>query len=160
MAGLVCGKKEREGRLTLRTLLIENLPSNNLGLDNYINLLLSRNIPYISFRATVVPRVPAKCLPDTDDGSISRNINAVGGEDVVASGTDIKQIGLGLGIRSAARNIMEHKCRRSGQRRGQDVVLSTSGESSESSMAGCGEDVGIWERTRGGDDDCQRAGGY
>lgn len=88
----------RGGKLTLSTLLIEDLPSKNLRLDNHINLLLSSNIHNIFLRATIIPRVPAESLPDTENGSISRNIDAVGGEDVLASGADIKQVRLRLSI--------------------------------------------------------------
>lgn len=55
---------------------------------------------------------------------------------------------------------MEYKCRRAGQRCGQDVVFPTRGKSGESGMASCGEDMRIWEGTRDGDGDCQRAGRY
>lgn len=148
----------RGGKLTLSTLLIEDLPSKDLGLDNHVNLLLSSNTHYIFLRTTVIPRVPAKSLPDSENGSISRNIDAVGGEDVATSGADIEQVGLGLSIRIGGWKIMEHERRRASQRCGQDVVFPTRGESGESGMAGCGEDMRVWEGTRDGNGNCQRAG--
>lgn len=89
---------KRGDKLTLSTLLIEDLPSKNLGLDNHINLLLSSNIHDIFLCTTVIPWVPAESLPDTENGSIGRNIDAVGGEDIVTSGANIKQVGLGPSI--------------------------------------------------------------
>ena len=84
--------------LTFSTLLIEGSPGNDLGLDDHIDLLFRSNIHDILYGTTIVPWVPTESLPDTEDSSIGRNIDTVGGEDVFAGRADIEQVRLGLSI--------------------------------------------------------------
>lgn len=89
------------GKHTLRPLLIESSPGQNLRLNHYsffsstVTTAGSTRIKDELLRAAIIPGVAAKGLPDTQERAIGSDVDAERSENILR-GADVEEVGFRL----------------------------------------------------------------